>query len=87
MNQGISVILGAVLPPFIAFLNKNVTSHRARYWIAQAVCAIIGSIIVIATKQYNPVNLLASIAIIATSSNVVYKNYWEKKEKKNVETK
>ena len=75
MTESISLILGAILPPFIDFLTKKVANSKVRFGISLGVCILIGAII--SFKEFKVEELLQSIALVFTSAQIVYRTYWK----------
>lgn len=75
MTEVISLILGAVLPPFIDFLTRSVANSKVRFFISLAVCVVAG--IAINFNSFNGQDILASIALVFGSAQIVYKTYWK----------
>jgi hypothetical protein len=75
MTETISLILGAILPPFIDFLTKKVSDSKIRFGISLVVCILVG--VIINYKSFTAENILASIALVFTSAQIIYKTYWK----------
>ena len=75
MTEIISLILGAVLPPFIDFLTKSMDNSKIRFLISLGVCVLAGG--VINFNSFHGQDILASIALVFGSAQVVYKTYWK----------
>ena len=75
MTEIISLILGAVLPPFIDFLTKSIADSKVRFFISLGVCVLAGG--VINFDSFNGQDILASIALVFGSAQIVYKTYWK----------
>lgn len=75
MTETISLILGAVLPPFIDLLTKKVTNSKLRFGISLLVCVVIGAVINI--QSFKAGEILESLALVFTSSQVIYATYWK----------
>ena len=75
MIEALAILLGGILPPFIDFLTKNVENSKTRFWISVGVCGVIG----ILMNFYNPQieRIVKNMAIIFTSAQIVYKQYWK----------
>jgi hypothetical protein len=68
-------LIGFILPPVIDLVNQKISNAKAKFWIAMAICMIIGTIVNL--DKLNDLNgLLGSIAIIFAESQAVYKTYW-----------
>lgn len=75
MEQITPVLLGAVLPPVIDFLTKTVTSSKVRFYISLAVCVLVG--VLINFNNLAGSDILASVALVFSSAQVIYKTYWK----------
>lgn len=75
MTETISLILGAILPPFIDFLTKKVSNTKIRFGISLGVCILIG--VGISFKDFRAEEILESVALVFTSAQVVYRTYWK----------
>ena len=75
MTETISLILGSILPPFIDFLTKKVTDSKIRFGISLGACVLVG--VAINYKSFTAENILASVALVFSSAQIVYKTYWK----------
>ena len=78
MTQLLPVLLGAVLPPFIDFLTRTVTNSMVRFYISLAVCILIGALINFAS--FTGQDILASVALVFSSAQIIYKTYWKESD-------
>lgn len=85
MNETISLILGAVLPPIIDLLTKKVTDDKVRFGISMLVCVVVG--VVINYQTFDLQNILGSVGIVFASAQVVYRTYWKTSALRNPENK
>lgn len=74
MTETISLILGAILPPFIDLLTKKVANDKVRFGISMAVCILVG--IGINFKSFDLQNILGSVGLVFASAQIVYRTYW-----------
>lgn len=75
MTEALSLILGGILPPFIDFLTKTVANTKVRFWISVLVCAVVGVLINFRTPQIDEV--IKNIALVFTSAQMVYRQFWK----------
>lgn len=75
MTETISLILGAILPPFIDFLTKKVTNSKIRFGISLGVCILVG--VAINFQKFTGEEILESVALVFASAQIVYKTYWK----------
>lgn len=75
MIEVISLLLGAVLPPFIDFLTKSVPNSKTRFFISLGVCVLAG--VAINFNSFTGQDILESIALVFGSAQIVYKTYWK----------
>jgi hypothetical protein len=68
-------LVGFILPPVIDLINRKVANAILRFWIAMAVCVLVGVIVHI-NELNNLENILGSIGVIFAESQIVYKTYW-----------
>lgn len=79
--MGLENLVGLILPPFIDMINKHVTDVRAKYLIALGVSVVVGVLVNLPKlKASSPVEILGSIAIVATAAQLSYKLYWEQSD-------
>ncbi len=76
-NEALSAVIGAIMPPVISLVNQHVENHKARYWIAQATCVVVGVVITVLTGQLEPNDFIKSTLLVITTANVTYKNFWQ----------
>lgn len=74
MTEALSIILGGILPPFIDFLTKTVTNSKIRFWISVGICALVGALVTFNNPQIE--NIIKNIALVFTSAQVIYKQFW-----------
>lgn len=76
MEQGIAIVIGAVLPPVIDFINKKVQSSNWRYIISLIISLVVGAVISFFTGELTGVDILAAGGIVFASAQTVYKTYY-----------
>jgi hypothetical protein len=82
-----SSLVGLILPPFIDFINKNIANSKVRFVVSLVVCSFVALALEFMNgtlKYANGQEILQSIALIFTSSQVIYKLYWEKSTMREV---
>lgn len=85
MTEALALLLGGLLPPFIDFLTKTVTNSKIRFWISVLVCAVIGVLINFTNPQIEQV--LKNMALVFTSAQIVYKQFWKESPLRSDENK
>ena len=73
----ISTLLGVVLPLIVDFVNKQVQSSKARFWISLGISALAGFLSSFLAGELTGLGLLASITLVFSASQIIYKTYWE----------
>lgn len=74
-------LLGLILPPFIDYLNKDVTNGKERAWITVIACFVVAcildsSVILHADTSNIPALLTLATALIAEATTV-YNVWWK----------
>ena len=80
MTETISLILGAILPPFIDLLTKKVADSKVRFLISLTVCILVGVGInyrIFSTATWTPEEVLESVGLVVTSATTVYQMFWK----------
>lgn len=83
MNEGISAILGIIMPILTQLINQRInfadaiTTKRVKQAIAIIISFVVGILVAYFTKQFDFANIMASIGIVYTLSNVAYKQYFQ----------
>ena len=85
MTEALSLILGGILPPFIDFLTRTVANTKVRFWISVLVCAVVGVLINFRTPQVDEV--IKNIALVFTSAQMVYRQFWKDSSLRSSENK
>jgi hypothetical protein len=85
MTETISLILGAILPPFIDFLTKKVTNSNVRYGISLLACILVG--VAINFQKLSAGEILESVGLVFVSAQTIYKTYWSTSEFRSEENK
>ena len=70
------LIAGAVMPPAIDLINREIANSNVRFVISMVVCLVLGAIFNLG--KLNPGDILASGAIIFAAAQTVYKTYYYK---------
>lgn len=72
------ILFGFLLPPIIEIVNKDVQNETERYIIAYILCIFLACIVDYrAIFSANLNNLLATVGIVCTESNVMFQLYWK----------
>lgn len=72
--QGLELVVGAVLPPFVDFVNRFVKGSTWRYVISLIVSLAVGA--ALSYTQLSVESVLESGAIIFATAQTVYKTYY-----------
>ena len=73
--QSLDLIVGALLPPVIDFINRHVGSSQLKYIISLVVSVIIGA--VLNYQNLDLATVLGSTALVFAAAQSTYKLYWE----------
>lgn len=72
-------LLGFLLPPVIHWVNQKVANQTARFAISIVISAVLAIVLKFNELKYtSPEEVLESIALIFTESQIAYRMYWEK---------
>lgn len=85
MTETISLVLGAILPPFIDLLTKKVTNSKLRFGISMLVCILVG--VGINYQTFSLSNILGSVGLVFASAQVVYRIYFKDSKFRSSENK
>ena len=71
--------VGFILPPFIDLINRKIANSDARFWIAVAVCTVIGSLVhFIENGGFVSVDgVIQTIFVVLGTSQITYKGIYE----------
>ena len=75
MQSGTELIIGAVLPPVIDFLNRYIKNATFRYVGSLVICLIIGTLLNLSSLSLE--DILKSGAVVFAAAQTVYKTYWQ----------
>lgn len=81
-QQGLELILGATLPPFIDFINVRFSNTNVRYLISVVVCILVGVVSTFIMGQLNLTDVLTSAGLVFASAQTTYRLFWVDKGKK-----
>lgn len=71
-------LVGLVLPPVIDLVNTRVPNQKVRFWVALAICAVVGTVLNYEHLAAGNVDMLAgSISLIFAEAQVVYHQFWQ----------
>ncbi len=76
--QALELIIGAVLPPVIDFVNKRIANSTWRYVVSMIVCIVIGGLLNL--DKLSVGDVLGSAALVFGAAQTAYKMYWEKSD-------
>lgn len=83
MEQAFEVIVGFLVVPLVGFIKKYTGwEGKAALWLSvgmSLVCAIVYQVIVGTFTPFEPANFLAAVAVVLSSSQVIYKQFFADK--------
>jgi hypothetical protein len=72
--QGLEILVGIILPPFIDLVNRYVKNGNWRYVASLVVSLVVGGLL--SLNELSLQNVLESGAIVFAAAQTVYKTYY-----------
>lgn len=76
-NEGISFILGLLMPIVIDYVNKRDWSSQTRYIVASAICVATGALVEYFNGRLALNSVLQSAGIVFATAQSTYNLYWK----------
>ena len=72
-----SLIVGAILPPFIAIVQQSGWQLWVRAVVTLVICIVVGAITTYLSGMFDPQDLITSILTILIAAIATYKGFWQ----------